>query len=265
MQCRPSRACGRCSTSGIRATGLKKCIPTSRSGCSRCLAHRGDRESRRVRREHALVRDHSLELAEHLSLHVELLEDGLDHEVALLEARRTTSCPIAWAASDSACSWSSRPRAAAPASSSRIVSSARSTIAWSRSRRTTGSAQPAQEQRRELRGHEPGAGDPDLRHRARLGGRATGASAGTPLDEVERVERRLRLRREEQVGERLLLGPVALLDAPGLGAFDQVERPVRRRRRAVQGVVEAGCARARRARSSTRDRPGRGSAARARS
>ena len=146
--------------------------------------------------------------------------------------------PVACAASESACSWSSRPRAAAPASSSRIVSSARSTIAWSRSRRTTGTREPAQEKRRELRGHQPGARDPDLRHGARLGGRATGTAPGAPLDEVERVERGLRLRREEQVGERLLLGPVALLDAPRLGAFDQVERPVGRRRRAVQGVVE---------------------------
>ena len=62
----------------------------------------------------------------------------------------------------------------------------------------------------------PAPAIPTFCHLARLRRRAAGTAAGPPLDEVERVERRLRLRREEQVGERLLLGPVALLDASSL-------------------------------------------------
>ena len=228
------------------------------------LAHRGHRECRRVRGEHALVRDHSLELAEHLPLHVELLEDGLDHEVALLE-------PVVGRRTRRLGGERERLFVVEPASSGGVGELVADRLERAVDDRLVEVAQddrdaePAQKEGRELRGHEPGARDPDLCHGARLGGWAAGSAAGAPLDEVERVERRFRLRREEQVGERFLLGPVALLDRPRLGAFDQVERPVGRRRRAVQGVVElapgAGHELARR----RRDRRGRGSAARARS
>ena len=48
--------------------------------------HVGDREGRGVRREHALVAHQLLELCEHLLLHLELLEHGLEHQVAVGEA-----------------------------------------------------------------------------------------------------------------------------------------------------------------------------------
>jgi len=60
---------------------------------------------------------------------------------------------------------------------------------------------------------------------ARLGRWTPGTASCPPLDEVEGVERRLRLRREEEVGERLLLGPVTLLEAPARSAFDQFRNP----------------------------------------
>ena len=79
---------------------------------------------------------------------------------------------------------------------------------------------------------------PDLGHLARLRGGPTSPATSSALDEVECVERRLGLGSQEQVRERFLLRAIALLEAPGRGAFDQVERPVRRRCGSVERVVE---------------------------
>ena len=50
--------------------------------------HLGDRQRRGVRDEQALLRDDLLERGEHLALDGDLLEDGLDHEVAAAEGSR---------------------------------------------------------------------------------------------------------------------------------------------------------------------------------
>ena len=87
-------------------------------------------------------------------------------------------------------------------------------------------------------------------------GLASGSSGGrlrAPLDDGEGVRRSLRLRADEQLGHRALLRRVAFLERPILRAGDQVERDVRRARRAVHGVVDrasASCAPRSRARTS---------------
>ena len=82
----------------------------------------------------------------------------------------------------------------------------------------------------------PGAGDADFPDRARLDLRPAHLSLRPSLHEVERVQRGLRLRGLEEVGEGLLLGAVAVLDRPLGATGDQVERAVRSRGRAVNDV-----------------------------
>ena len=101
-----------------------------------------------------------------------------------------------------------------------------------------GNAESAQEERRELARHQACACDPDLFHLEWLDLGASGPASRPPLDEVERIEGGLRLRREEEVGERLLLGATPLLEAPARSALDQVEGPIWSRGRAVQRVIE---------------------------
>ena len=69
---------------------------------------------------------------------------------------------------------------------------------------------------------------------ARLYFRHADTSLLTPLDEVEGVDRVLRLRRGQQAGDRVLLGAVALLERPLRRALDQVECDPRRVRRPEQ-------------------------------
>src|SRR5207342_2294392 len=83
--------------------------------------------------------------------------------------------------------------------------------------------EPLHEQRRELPRHQAAADDAHLLDRARLYFRHADTSLLAPLDEVEGVDRVLRLRRGQQVRDRVLLGAVALLERPLRGALDQVE------------------------------------------
>ena len=188
------------STSGSTATGLKKCMPTTRSGCSRLGAHLGDRERRGVRREHALRRDDALELGEHLLLDGHLLEDRLEDEVAACE-----DVPPGPAGDERA----EEARLALAEAALRdelgelaaIHASASSTCSCVTSRSDDRDLEPPQEEQRELAGHQPGADDADLLDAARLGLGDPDAALRAALDEVEGVDRRLRLRRREQVGE----------------------------------------------------------------
>ena len=70
------------STSGRTGAGLKKCMPTTRSGWTVALAIVRDGERRRVRRQHGLLTDQVVQRAEQLLLEVELLDDRLDYDVA---------------------------------------------------------------------------------------------------------------------------------------------------------------------------------------
>ena len=70
------------STSGSTGAGLKKCRPTTRSGLAGRRGDLGHGEGRGVRREDRVRRDDPLELAEELALDTEILERGLDHELA---------------------------------------------------------------------------------------------------------------------------------------------------------------------------------------
>ena len=87
-----------------------------------------------------------------------------------------------------------------------------------------------------------------------LGVRDTDSALRPALDKIERVYRCLRLRPGEEVCERVLLRPVALLERPGRCAFDQVESPVRGRRGSVQLAVEPGPRLAARSRKRRTDR-----------
>ena len=95
-----------------------------------------------------------------------------------------------------------------------------------------------EEERRELARHQPCADDSDLSDRARLGVRLADVLLGAALDEVEGVERGLGLAAGQELGDRVFLGRIALLQAPFARAFDQVERHVGGRRGAVQRVVQ---------------------------
>ena len=89
----------------------------------------------------------------------------------------------------------SRPRATCCSRSERIDASASSTRVASTSRDHERHLEPAQEERRELRRHQPRADDADLLDPARLASRDADASLRPALDEVEGVDDGLRLRR----------------------------------------------------------------------
>ena len=73
------------STSGKTGAGLKKCMPTTRSGRSHRLGDLGDRERRCVRREDGVRSRDAVELGEELALRFELFHDRLDDEIAVRE------------------------------------------------------------------------------------------------------------------------------------------------------------------------------------
>ncbi len=99
--------------------------------------------------------------------------------------------------------------------------------------------QAADDEGCELSRHQARADDPDLADRPRLGVRLARRVLRPALDEVERIQRRLRLAAGQQLAHRLLLGAVALLERPaGAGALDEVERHVRSGRRAVHLPVQ---------------------------
>ena len=95
-----------------------------------------------------------------------------------------------------------------------------------------------QEEQPELPGHQSRADDADLRDPRRLGFELGGRTLHATLDDVESVDRRLRLGAGKELGERVLLGEVALLERPGGGAFDEVEGAMRGGRGAVNLVVD---------------------------
>ncbi len=226
------------STSGSTATGLKKWRPTTRSGCSRPARHRLDRERRRVRDQQALGGHDALERAEDVLLDGELLEDRLEHEVAA----RVGVDPSA-GGDDRA----EEPRLPLGEPSLRDQAGE---LAVDRGDGLLGTLgvdvrehdrdlEAAEEQRRELGRHQPRADDADALDppRRRLG--EADRALDPPLDDVERVDRRLRLGAREELGERLGLRGVALRERPRGRALDQLERLVRRGRLAVDGVVDA--------------------------
>ena len=71
------------STSGSTGAGLKKCMPTTRSGVCVAVGDLRDRERRRVGGQDRGRGDEAVELAEQLALDLEVLEGGLDHELAV--------------------------------------------------------------------------------------------------------------------------------------------------------------------------------------
>ncbi len=73
------------STSGISGAGLKKCIPTTRSGRGGRRGDLGHGERGGVRGEDGVPPAEALELDEQRALRLELLDDRLDHEVAVDE------------------------------------------------------------------------------------------------------------------------------------------------------------------------------------
>ncbi len=132
----------------------------------------------------------------------------------------------------------SRPFATRPARSPRTDSTALLRALRLDVREHDRHLEPTQEERRELGGHQARADHADRLHptRLRLGNRRRSLDA--PFHDVERVDRGLRLRAREQLGEGILLGRVTLGEAPRGRALDQLERTIRRRRLAVDDVVD---------------------------
>ena len=227
------------STSGRTATGLKKCRPTTRSGCSRpspIAVTESDEVFVTSRHSGATTRSSA---REDLLLHAELLEDGLEDEVAprvglhaLARGRERAE----------------EPRLALGEAALRREPRELLADRLDRLRRTPRvdvgehdrNLELAEKERRELRRHQPGADDADALDPPRLGLGEPRRALEAPLDDVERVDRGLGLVPRQELGERVLLGRVALLEAPAGGALDQLERPVRRGRLAVDDVVDAG-------------------------
>ena len=130
-----------------------------------------------------------------------------------------------------------RPRATSPPSSVWIASSAPIDDRLVEVAEHDRHLEAAEEERRQLARHQPCADDADLAHGPRLGAELR-LALRAPLDEVEGVDRRLRLVSGQQLCDRLLLLAVALLDRPRRGALDQVERAIRGGGGAVHGVVD---------------------------
>src|SRR5262249_41050159 len=101
-----------------------------------------------------------------------------------------------------------------------------------------GNLQAAESERRDLGRHQAGADDSELADRSRLNPGSRCGSLCAALDEIERIEGRLRLRAWHELGDRLLLASVALVDRPGRGASQQLEGDVRGGRGAVHLVVD---------------------------
>jgi hypothetical protein len=201
--------------------------------------NRGHRERGGVRRENRPGRRDRLELGEHLLLHRELFEHRLENQLARAEFRGRGR-------------GRGRDERAEEARLPLLVAAFRDEAGQLRVDRVSGALEcarvdvtdnerdfeAAQEQRRELRRHQSRADDSDTSHGARL---RVELRAPPPFDEVEGVEGRLRLAARQQLRDRLLLGCVALVDRPaGERAFDQLQGPVRCRRRSVGRVLEVG-------------------------
>ena len=174
-------------------------------GVREARRHRGDRERRRVRHEQALGRDDLLERAEHLLLDGELLEHRLEDEVAArvgVGARRPRSRATP---RKRALPSLSRPFATSPASSPRIDSAALSARPGSTSVSTTGTSSRRRKSVASCVAIRPAPTTPTAWI---LRGCASGTPAAlldAPLDDVERVDRGLRLGPGQQLGERVLL------------------------------------------------------------
>ncbi len=186
-------------------------------------AHSLDRERRRVRREDR-VRRRLARRGENLALHVHLLEHRLEDQVAAGEVLPAGSA------------FDDRPEERLDLVADRLQGfvDARLVEVAQHDRHL----EPSQEQRRELRRHEPSADDADLLHRARLRVGKIRRPLRAPFDDGERVRGRLRLRRDEQLGHRVLFGGIAFVDRPVARAGDEIERDVGRARRAVHRVVD---------------------------
>ena len=96
------------STSGSTGAGLKKCMPTTRSGVcvasAICVTESAEVFVARI----AARRDEAVELAEQLALDLEILEGGLDHELAVRRGRRARSSSVRRPSAASFSSWVSR-------------------------------------------------------------------------------------------------------------------------------------------------------------
>ncbi len=102
-----------------------------------------------------------------------------------------------------------------------------------------GHLESAEEEQRDLARHQPASDDPDPADVERRRVRPRRMTLRPLLDEVERVDGRLRLCSWQELADRLLLPAIAVLERPLLRALDEVECGVRRGRRAVNGVVDA--------------------------
>ena len=139
----------------------------------------------------------------------------------------------------------SRPRDTCFSRSARTAATASSTRSASMSVITTGTSRRRRNERRELRRHQPRADDADPLDPARLRIRDADSLLDPPLDQVERVHTCLGLRPGQKVGERVLLGRVALGDRPLRRARDQLEGAVGRERDPVHRIVDGvSCLRA---------------------
>ena len=179
------------STSGISATGLKKCMPSSRSGCSSPSAI-AVTESAEV----FVASTHSAGTTSSSSRKTCRLTSSSSKIASIAKSQSSKPSyevvPFASAASETASCGSSRPvrrrREVVADRLERAVDDLLLEVA-----QDDRHAEPAEEERRELRRHQPGARDADLGHLARLREGAAGPATSSALDEVERVERRLRL------------------------------------------------------------------------
>ena len=144
----------------------------------------------------------------------DLLEDGLDHEVAAARTPTVSATPLTIEPRKRALPSPSRPRddllLEIGADRRDGLLDARRVDIGDHERHL----EPAQEQRRELGRHQARPDDADLLDPPRLRLGDPDALLDPPLDEVERVHPGLRLRAGQEVGERVLLGGVALLDRP---------------------------------------------------
>ena len=190
---RRSAAVRMSSTSGMSATGLKKCMPTVSAPISVT-----ESEEVFVASTHSGVDDR--ELGEDLPLHVHLLDHRLQQEVAVREAviRRRAGRDRAEEAGLVLVIAAARDDRREPLDRLRA-----STIAWSRSRSTTGTSRRRRNSVASCVAIRPAPTMPTS-GLARLGVEV-GLALRAPLDEVESVEGRLRLRPGQELGDRLLL------------------------------------------------------------
>ena len=226
------------STRGSTATGLKKCIPTTRSGCSRL-----EPISVTERDEVFVAMTHSGETTRSSSAKTSFFTCISSKTASITRAQPAkTSNPVS-AGDDRA----EEPRlplahAASLHEVGELVADPGDALVDLLLREVAqhdGHFETAQEEQRELARHESCADDADLLDAPRLGVGHPDAAFGAALDEVERVHRGLSLPAGKEDGQRVLLGAVSVLERPGRGAFDQIERAIGRGRRAVDLAVEA--------------------------